>query len=329
MAGSSSAAATKTNKIGKGNKSNKTSCNRSDIGIEELRGIIFTYGTQGQQSKYIRTKKALTYHVGTTFKFAKELYKALNGGKEVELVEPEKPTSTKPTQIEVKRYEVLCNRHFAKVEEYERARAKLFRLIMGQCSPTLRDKLESMAEFPGLEEADNFTGLLKLIHELVYGTDKGQYQYWKMQASLVKLAGMKQEAKEPMISFAESFLTQVEATESLWGPLMPTIDRVDITPFEDVEGEDDAARYQRMEQWVKDTQKQLTAQAENDGKARDKLLACLFLACTDRERYKEVIDDLGNDFSLGNINYPDEVSGMLNLLINRSGLKTARSKMGY
>jgi hypothetical protein len=167
----------------KGDKS-KTSYNRSEIGIEELRGYIFTYGTQSQQSNYIRTKRALSDHVGTTFKLAKELYKALNGGKEVELVEPEKPTSTKPTQIEVKRYEVLCNRHFAKVEEYKRERTKLFRLIMGQCSPTLRDKLESMAEFPKLEETDNFTGLLKLIHELVYGTDKGQYQYWKMQTSL-------------------------------------------------------------------------------------------------------------------------------------------------
>jgi hypothetical protein len=200
--------------------------------------------------------------VGTTFKFAKELYKALNGGKEVELVEPEKPTSTKPTQIEVKRYEVLCKRHFAKVEEYERERTKLFRLIMGQCSPTLRDKLESMAELPKLEEADNFTGLLKLIHELVYGTDKGQYQYWKMQTSLVKLTKMKQEANEPTISFAERFHTQVEATESLWGPLVPTVDKMDIAPFEFLEGEEEAAKCKRMEQWIKDTQEQLASQAE-------------------------------------------------------------------
>jgi hypothetical protein len=99
-----------------------TSHNRSEIGIEELRGFIFTYGTQGQQSNYIRTKKALADYVGTKFKFAKELYRAINGEEEVELVEPEPPTTSKPTQIEMKRYEVLCNRHFAKIEEYERER---------------------------------------------------------------------------------------------------------------------------------------------------------------------------------------------------------------
>jgi hypothetical protein len=264
--------------------------------------------------------------VGTTFKFAKELYKAINSGEETELQEPEKPTSSKPSQIEMKRYEVLCNRFFAKVEEYERERTKLFRLIMGQCSPTMRDKLESMKEFPELEEKDNFIGLLELIHKLVYGTDNGQYEYWKMQASMAKLTGMKQEPREPTISFAERFLTQVEATESLWGPLVPTIGRVNHTPFEAVEGEDDASKMQRMEQWMKDVEGRMTTMALENEKAREKFLACLFLACTDRERYKDVINDLANDFGLGNINYPEDVTGMLNLLTNRRGIKTARAK---
>jgi hypothetical protein len=111
---------------GVNNKSFKSSNNsiiRSEAtGIDELRGHIFTYGTQGQQSNYIRTKKALADYVGTKFKFAKELYRAINGEEEVELVEPQPPASSKPTQVEMKRYEVLCNRHFAKVEEYERER---------------------------------------------------------------------------------------------------------------------------------------------------------------------------------------------------------------
>jgi hypothetical protein len=285
ISGASKSKVNRSGTAGK-NKSGATTFRRSEIGIEELRGNIFTYGTQGQQSNYIRTKKAIADYVGTTFKFAKELYKAINGGEEVELQEPEKPASTKPSQIEMKRYEVLCNRFFAKVEEYERERTKLFRLIMGQCSPTLRDKLESMKGFPGLEEKDNFIGLLELIHKLVYGTDNGQYEYWKMQASMIKLAGMKQEPREPTISFAERFLTQVQATESLWGPLVPTTGRMNHTPFETLEGEDEAGKMQRMEQWIKDMENKLSTQALNDEKSREKFLACLFLASTDRDRYK-------------------------------------------
>jgi hypothetical protein len=228
--------------------------------------------------------------------------------------------------MEMKRYEVLCNRHFAKVEEYERERTKLFRMIIGQCSPTLRDKLESMKEYPALEAKDDFLGLLKLIHSLVYGTDKGQYQYWKMQVAMAKLASMKQEPWEPTMSFAERFLTQVEATESLWGILAPSLDRAALPVLEEIDNEDDQARLQRLEQWKSSVQEWQNKLVTSDKEARDKFLACLFLACTDRERYKEVIDDLGNDFSLGNINYPEDVSGMVSLLTNRRGLKTARSK---
>jgi hypothetical protein len=83
---------------------------------------------------------------------------------------------------------------------------------------------------------------------------------------------------------------------------------------------------QRMEQWVKDLDNRLTTQASNDEKARKKFLACLFLASTDTDRYKDVVDDLANDFGLGNINYPEDASGMLNLLTNRRGIKRARSK---
>jgi hypothetical protein len=99
LGGASSESGSKKKKLvnkAEGNKS-KTSYNRSDIGIEELRGYIFTYGTQNQQKNYIRTKKALADYVGVSFKFAKQLYKSINGGKEVELVEPEKPSSSKPT----------------------------------------------------------------------------------------------------------------------------------------------------------------------------------------------------------------------------------------
>jgi hypothetical protein len=99
-----------------------------------------------------------------------------------------------------------------------------------------------------------------------------------------------------------------------------------LSALEEVKNEDDQARLQRLEQWRNSIQAWQSKQVANDKEARDKFLACLFLACTDRERYKEVIDDLGNDFSLGIINYPEDVSRMVSLLTNRRGLKTARSK---
>jgi hypothetical protein len=65
---------------------------------------------------------------------------------------------------------------------------------------------------------------------------------------------------------------------------------------------------------------------EERSKARGKFLACLFLAGSDRERYKSVVDDLGNDFTLGKPNYPEDVASMLNLLTNRRGIGGNKSR---
>ena len=39
----------------------------------------------------------------------------------------------------------------------------------------------------------------------------------------------------------------------------------------------------------------------------------------DRGRFKKALDDLNNDFLLGNVNYPEDVAGMIKLLTNRKG----------
>ena len=53
--------------------------------------------------------------------------------------------------------------------------------------------------------------------------------------------------------------------------------------------------------------------------ARDKHLACIFLAGVDRERHADVIDDHNNDFLLGKVTCPSDTSAMLTLLSNRRG----------
>jgi hypothetical protein len=46
---------------------------------------------------------------------------------------------------------------------------------------------------------------------------------------------------------------------------------------------------------------------------RNKLLACLYLAGSDQNRYKPVVDDLGNEFRMGKISYPEDVPSMAQL----------------
>ena len=58
---------------------------------------------------------------------------------------------------------------------------------------------------------------------------------------------------------------------------------------------------------------------EEQKKAREKFLACMFLASVDRKLYKKLIDDLNNDFLAGTNKYPEDASSMLAYLSNRTG----------
>jgi hypothetical protein len=56
----------------------------------------------------------------------------------------------------------------------------------------------------------------------------------------------------------------------------------------------------------------------------NKFIACLLLGNADRERYKEVIDELANDHNLGNKNYPKDAASMVSMLSNRRDIVSTK-----
>ena len=54
-------------------------------------------------------------------------------------------------------------------------------------------------------------------------------------------------------------------------------------------------------------------------KARNQFVACIFLAGVDRDRYKDAIDEMNNDFLRHGKEYPGDVSSMVTWLLKRRG----------
>jgi hypothetical protein len=58
---------------GNGGKGGKPGYNRSDVNvIQELAGYLFTYGNQGQQSNYLKTKRAIADYFAMVSDFGKD-----------------------------------------------------------------------------------------------------------------------------------------------------------------------------------------------------------------------------------------------------------------
>ncbi len=255
-----------------------------DTGIEELRGSVYQYGTQTQAERYLKTTKAIAEYVGK--EHGKEMWKLINDKEETEFEEPAEPKED-ASKASMEKYKMLLKMNIEDEKRYKRQKAKVFRIIMGQCQSAMRNKVESLPEYSDLEKEDDVIGLLTKMEELAYSTDNVQYEYWTMQASVKRLVTMTQDPKESLMSFSKRFLAQQEMTESVWGKLIPNKLKGQATDLQE--------------------------------KARDKYLACVFLAAVDRHRYKKAVDELNNSFLLGTVDYPEDVPGMLTLLSNRRG----------
>ncbi|KAL7576381.1 hypothetical protein ACA910_018190 [Epithemia clementina (nom. ined.)] len=253
-----------------------------NVGIEELRGNIYAYGVQGQAERYMRTTKAIAEHVGVTYE--KELWALIKEKTEPTFNEPEE-SGDDASRAEMGKYKMLNKMKIDKEEKYRQDKAKVFQFIVGQCSTAMKNRIESLPEYTELEKNDDVVGLLQHMKDLVYTTDNVQYEVWTMQAVMSQTLTMKQEPKESLANFCKRFLAQVEVTEDVWGKMIPN----------------------KMKGKAKDEQE----------KARCKYLACVFLAGVDRAQYKSAMDDLNNDFLLGTVHYPDDVTGMMTLLSNR------------
>jgi hypothetical protein len=265
-------------------KEEKKDASRSLLGVEDLKGYYYSYGSMDQTDQYIKTTKRIGEYAAQ--RFTKEIGILVEKGTEAVFEEPEEP-GAKPSTAVSKKYELQLKLFFEKEERYKQDKHKVFRIIMGQCKTPMRNKLESLPEYESLEEQDDVAGLLETIRKLVYGTDQVQYKYWTMQSVIRTMVNLKQEKMESLQAFAKRFLSQLESTEEVWGKLIP---------FESAQ---------------KDPKEQNTE--------RDKFLACLFLAGVDRDRYKRVIDELNNEFILGKVHYPEDVPSMLKYLTNRRG----------
>ena len=260
-------------------------------GIPELAGHVYIVGP-GQADKFRKTTDAIAEYVGRVM--MDEMYDLVYNGNEATFTEPADLPETEAKGTKLEKYKIQLKMVLDEQKKYKSDKACVFRLIVGQCVPLMKNKLENEATFKTLEAGKDVVGLIKLMKTLVYSTSNHQYEFWTMQASLTTLLTLKQHEKEGVASFGKKFLAQLEATELVWGKLTPT--------------------------------KYAGATDDEQAKATNKFLACAFLAGVDRNRYKPVIDELNNDFLLGVTSFPEDVPGMLTLITNYRGARISNPK---
>ena len=280
------------------------------IGIPELKGYYFGHGDHNAGTRFNKTVEKIAEYC--RIEISKEIYNLILYGEAPDFPEIPVPSGSKVPPAVLKKYEMDYKRQLDQKEDFEKDMCKAFGIILGQCRELTKEVVKSDKSYKALERADNVTGLLSLLRDLCYGTNKKRYARWIQQAQLRRTVNFSQQTTETIQQFGANFVEQVKTYEDLCGPLVPVKDLIRKVERTRTVGEGDDA--------VEETYTELVLADEADiQKARDEFIACIFLAGVDRKLYKGAIDEMNNDFMRHGKAYPGDVSSMLTWLLKRRG----------
>ena len=158
----------------------------------------------------------------------------------------------------------------------------------------MKNKLESSDKFPTLADNHDINGLLDLLKEFVYSTKDTQEPYSIMVDTMHKLHNCWQGPQESDASFYKRLKSQVEVTESTWGPLVPNVMKGKRT--------------------------------EEQDKARNAYLARLFLKLLFKNRHNEHVRDLAKAYIDGQDQHPKDMESALQWIASRNETTSGKSK---
>ena len=259
---------------------------KKKIGIPELEGYYFGHGDERSGAKFNKVVEKIADYA--RLEISKDIFYLIRDGQEPDWEEIQVPGKN-PGAGKMKKFELDYNSQMKDKKTHNENKCKAFGIVLEQCKDITKSAVKADPTFDNLERKDDVVGLLALIRNLCYGTDSKRYISWTQQALLKRTIGFGQLPGESLQKYAANLLEQVRVLEESYGPFVPTIDLITTVELTREVGEGD--------EMIEETYTERVLADEDEIKvARNKFLACMFLAGVDRDRYKDAIDGLNNDY---------------------------------
>lgn len=184
---------------------------------EELGELVYKIGTSDQSDLFIRTTEAIADYVAVEYSWEQRILVKLK--KEAVFTKPTYPTATasvstraraaavgeteKSTETvdsaQIIEYKAELEIYHRKLEKYQNDKAKVFVIILGQCTLGVKSWLENGHGLAELEANRDVLGLLKKLEEMAFSTGGDQDPFLTLNLSLRRLIGIQQGTKEHMV----------------------------------------------------------------------------------------------------------------------------------
>ena len=261
---------------------------------EQLGGFVYKFNSKDQADMYLRTTEAIRLYVGEVY--GKDMRRLVQYGEEKTFTEPTAPGGEKISNVKLEKYRHELSVLAKKKDTYQTQKEQVFVIILGQCSPAMKNKVEADPEYVELERNDDVVGLLKMLKAFAFSTGGVQHPFWTLQAVLKRFAATNQGTNESVANYYRRFVSVTEVLEA---------------------------------QWVKFYPMELLEENTNEGreKACQALLAMVSLARSDKQRYGVLLDEKNNSYLAGNDCYPATLKSAMELLSHYQSHKTVAGKV--
>ena len=207
--------------IGSKDRTKKNSEDSPKGDVAELKNNVYIYGSAMAGDAYlIKTTDATAEYVGR--EHSKEMRQLVKNKVEGGPTEPKMPKGKEADDKAImKKCDRELSRHFDKLDKCNDDKSKVFVIVKGQCSLTMKNKVETTPKHDDIEKNDDAIKLLEGLKELAFATADVQYECWTAAQSLRRTATMKQRDDESLAQFYKRFIHTTEVAESQLGKTAP------------------------------------------------------------------------------------------------------------
>ena len=258
--------------------------------IPKLKEWVYdTIANAGKQADgYTNTTKAISEYVGRVY--GPEMQVLVSLLKESRPVEPDYPTGNSVTEKEKAIWGKQYDRFIKKDELYDSQKAKVFNIVLGQCTKTVRHKVEGTEGYAeNIALKWDVVELLKLLKVILFDANDKIYPQVQAVKAWKQLVLVRQQDNETLQDYYNQFMSIVEEVERSYG---------DVAPVKIAEG---------RKNYTRNTDKFIMEE-------RNKLLAVILIEGADRKKYWFLLKDLHKGFALGTNNYPATAEEALQVL---------------
>jgi hypothetical protein len=167
---------------------------------------------------YLRTTEAIANFVGV--EYGRAMRMLVKHGKE-KTTKPRIPRNEDTTPGLMEKYKTELRIFHREKKEFQDNKAKVFVIILGQCTHNVKSKLENELGHATLEMNDDVVGLLRQLKQLAFASGGVQHPFWTLQIVMRHLLAIIQGPREPVTNYYRQFVSTTKGIEEHWGKFYP------------------------------------------------------------------------------------------------------------